>query len=169
MKSVLIVIIGFLALLSFVAAVLIGLMMIFEYPGGMSSSYRATNHDRRLTSIALEAAPIIESIDRYYRVHGHCPQATESDLAELRESLPESLYAGFRSGKIEFRASGAPAGWTYYSSSKKLTACELSRKLGWDPALVWLRRDDTSSWVFVPGDGSKDKVIDLDVGHSSRR
>ena len=40
--------------------------------------------------------------------------------------------------------------------------CQLSRKLGWDPDLVW--RKGQTKWIFAPGDGSADATIDLDTG-----
>ena len=42
--------------------------------------------------------------------------------------------------------------------------CQLSRKLGWDPDLVWHRHKDQTKWIFAPGDGSPETAIDLDIG-----
>jgi hypothetical protein len=136
---------------------------IVGFPGGMRPSYQATDRDARLTPIAREAIPVIKSIDRYYSTHGQCPRPTESGLAELRKDLPEGLIATLRGDKIEFRDAKAVTGWLYYSSDEEPTVCQLWRKLGWDPALVWLRRGDQTRWIFVPGDGSDQKMIDLDI------
>jgi hypothetical protein len=130
----------------------------------MRSSYKPTNQDARLTPIAREALPVIQAIDRYYSGHGQCPRPTESGVAELRKDLPESLAATPRGDKIEFRGAKAVTGWIYYSSDAEPAVCQLWRKLGWDPALVWLRRGDQTRWIFVPGDGSGEKMIDLDIG-----
>ena len=37
----------------------------------------------------------------------------------------------------------------------------LSTKLGWDPRLVYRRGPKGAQWIFEPGDGSDEKVIDL--------
>jgi hypothetical protein len=137
---------------------------ILEYPGGIWSSYTPTNHDSRLPPIAREAVPMIQAIDRYYSAHGQCPRPTASAIAELRRDLPEGLAATVRGDKIEFRDAKAVTGWLYYSSDAEPTLCQLWPKLGWDPALVWLRRGDQTRWIFVPGDGTDQKMIDLDIG-----
>jgi len=139
-------------------------MIYFEYPGGMPSSYRATDHDARLTAIAREAVPIINAINRFYGAHGQCPRVNEKDLAELRDGLAAGLTTNFEAGEIEFRAANATPGWSYYSPDKDPTACTLSRKLGWDPDLVWSRHGEQTKWIFVPGDGSADVDVDLDIG-----
>ena len=136
---------------------------IVEYPGGMRSSYKPTNRDARLTPIAREAVPVIQAIDRYYSAHGECPRPTASGVVELRKDLPEDLLATLRGDKIEFRGDKTVTGWLYYSSDAEPTVCQLWRKLGWDPALVWLRRGDQTRWIFVPGDGTDQKMIDLDI------
>ena len=136
---------------------------VVGFPGGMRPGYQATDRDARLTPIAREAIPVIKSIDHYYSTHGQCPRPTESGLAELRKDLPEGLIATVHGDKIEFRDAKAVAGWLYYSSDEEPTVCQLWRKLGWDPALVWLRRGDQTRWIFVPGDGSDEKMIDLDI------
>src|SRR5579863_3303804 len=133
LKRVLIAAIALVAFLITAAAGLIVLALVFEYPGGMPPSYRAVNYDRRLTPVAREAAPIIQSIDRYYHVHGACPRATESDIAELRGSLPKTVSLVTQSRGLEFRPAGAPSGWVYDPGGSDPSSCTLSRKLGWDP------------------------------------
>jgi hypothetical protein len=135
-----------------------------EYPGDMPSSYRATDHDRRLTPIAREAIPIIEAIDRYDKANGHCPRVNETDAAKLRNSLPGEFVVTLHGNDIEFRAAKTITGWSYYSGNSDPTTCQLSRKLGWDPDLVWRRHEDRTKWIFAPGDGSADTVIDLYIG-----
>lgn len=141
---------------------LIGFLIGCEYPGGMPSSYRAADHDRRLTSIAREALPIIELIDRYYEAHGHCPRVSEADTAELRNSLTREFVVTFHGNDIKFRTANGTVDWSYYSSDGSPTSCQLSRKLGWDPDLVWRRHENRTQWLFAPGDGSPDAAIDLD-------
>jgi hypothetical protein len=164
LKRAAIALVGVAALAIVAVGAMIALVYYFEYPGGMPSSYRAADGDTRLTRIAREAAPIIASIDRFYGVRGECPRVSDGDLAELRKTLPKNLATSFHAGEIEFRASGAIVGWMYYSSDKDPSACQLSRKLGWDPDLVWLRHGEQTKWVFVPGDGSDEREIHLDIG-----
>jgi len=163
-KRVAIAILALLVLLVLAGVPLIVLMVVFEYPGGMRGSYPATDHDRRLTAIAREAAPIIQWIDRYHNAHGRCPRPSESDLAEANGGLPLGLTATFHNGENEFREAKAITGWWYSATENDLTACELWRKLGWDPALIWRRRGGETKWIFDAGDGREEKTIDLDVG-----
>jgi hypothetical protein len=159
-KRVTIAVAGFVTL-AIVASLAVA--WIVGYPGGMRPSYKATDRDARLTPIAREAVPVIESIDHFYSAHGECPRPTANGLAELRKDLPENVTGTLRGDKIEFRDAKAVTGWVYYSSNEEPTVCQLWRKLGWDPALVWLRRGDQTRWVFVPGDGSDQTLIDLDI------
>jgi hypothetical protein len=166
MKTVLkraLIAIGVLAAFAAIAAGgLILLAVVFEYPGGMSSTYRAADHDARLTREARDVAPVIQAIDGFYKAHGQCPR--ESDLEELRQGLPQYLSIFDRDGRIEFRAAGTANGWLYSPGRNDPASCSLWHKLGWDPALVWLRHGEQTKWVFVPGDGSEETTIDLDVG-----
>ena len=150
------------ALLAVAAGTVVVVMVVFDSPGGMPSSYRATDHDARLTPIARSAAPLIAAIDRFYAANGKCPRVTEHDLAELRADLPQDFAGTIEAGEIEFRPRGAANGWRYYSPDAKPTACNLSHKLSWDPALVWLRHGAQTRWVFLPGDGSAETKIRLD-------
>jgi hypothetical protein len=163
-KRVTIALTALVALLIVAAGSVIALMTYFEFPGGMPPSYRATDHDARLTTIARDAAPIINAIDRFYNAHGQCPRVSEHDLAELRNALPAGFTASFVAGEIELRAANEIMGWSYYSPNKDPSACTLSCKLGWDPDLVWSRHGEQTQWIFVPGDGSDETVVDLDVG-----
>jgi hypothetical protein len=151
------------SLATLIACSLIALLVALADLGGMSPSYRPTDYDRRLTPIAREAVPIIKSIDQYRSAHGHCPRVTESDLTELRNSLSGDFVATLRGQSIEFRAAATITGWRYYSDSSDPMTCQLSRKLGWDPDLVWRRHEDKTKWIFAPGDGSDETAIDLDI------
>jgi hypothetical protein len=146
-----------------VAGSLIVLMIVFEYPGGMPSSYRAADHDARLTAIAREAVPIIQSINRYYKAHGQCPQVSADDLAELQNGIGRSVTATIVGSEINFQISGAATGWMYYSSSQHRASCSLARKLGWDPDLIWQRDGEKTEWIFVPGDGREEKPVQLNI------
>jgi len=65
-KRAAIAIVILLVLLTLLAVSLIAMTVVFEYPGGMPPSYKAIDHDTRLTPIAREARPIIQLLDRYY-------------------------------------------------------------------------------------------------------
>ena len=98
------------ALLTVAAAAVIVAIVVFDYPGGMRPSYRATDHDARLTPIAWSAAPIIAVIDRYYAANGRCPRVSEHDLAELLAGPPQGFAGALHAGDIEFRQPGAANG-----------------------------------------------------------
>lgn len=154
-------IIAFLAVALTLIAGLWTLVFVFEWPGGMRSGYRPSEHDRRLTSIAVEAIPIIQAINRYYEAHGRCP--TGPDLAELHESFPGfvGIPVGSPAGEVEFRRSKSIVGWLYFADQP--TVCGLWRKLGWDPSLIWQRSGHWTQWIFDPGDGSKQIEVTLDL------
>jgi hypothetical protein len=61
-KRVTIIAMGCVAALLVAAGLLIVLMIVFEYPGGIPPSYRATDYDTRLSPIAREAIPIINRL-----------------------------------------------------------------------------------------------------------
>jgi hypothetical protein len=163
-KAIVIALLALVALLAAAAGAVIGLAIFFEYPGGMASSYRAVDHDRRLTPIARSAAPIIAAIDHFYAANGRCPHVNESDLSQLHADLPPDLAGTLQGRAIEFRPPGAVSGWLYYASNTDPSSCALSYKLGWDPALEWSRHGARTTWTFVPGDGSDDRTIVLDIG-----
>ena len=84
---------------------------------------------------------------------------------ERRDGLPQGFQIFDHAGRIEFQAPGAPNGWLYsLGRNDDPSACSLWHKLGWDPALIWLRRGEQTKWIFVPGDGSEDIPFELDVG-----
>jgi hypothetical protein len=156
------------ALLAAVLPSMVGLWIlafVLEYPGGMRSSYKPSGHDRRLTSAAREAAPMIEAISRYYQAHGRCPGG--GDLDELRETLPARLIvtrSNGNAGEFDFRQPEWSPGvsWLYFAD--KPTLCGLWRKLGWDPSIRWERSEGETRWIFDPGDGSDETEVALDVG-----
>ena len=133
-----------------------------EYPGGLPSSYPATDYDARLTGVAREAIPIIVAVDGFYARHGQCPRPViPGDLAELRAALAEGLIATRHGQFVLIGSPGMVTGWLYYVADDP-RSCRLSRKLGWDPDLVWSRNRDRTQWIFVPGDGSDEKPIRLE-------
>ena len=163
LKRFAIAVIAVATVLTVVVGALIVLMVVFEFPGGMPPSYRAADHDVRLTAIARQAVPVIQAIDRYYKAHGQCPRVSAEDAAELQNGLGQGALASIVAGEIDFQLPGAATGWMYYSREQRPSSCSLSRKLGWDPALVWLRDGDKTHWVFVPGDGTDEKPVQLDI------
>jgi hypothetical protein len=72
--------------------------------------------------------------------------------------------AGRTGGQLEFRAADALIGWSYFTADEAPQTCRLWRRLGWDPALVWLRQGELTKWIFIPGDGSAEKPVALDIG-----
>jgi hypothetical protein len=150
---------GFIVVLAGIAGAVLAYL---EYPGGMSPSYRAADHDRRLTAVAHEAAPLIASINRFYAAHGHCPLISTGNLAEFRGGT--GFDAVIRGNNIDFHKPDAMVGWSYSTSEPAAADCSLWRNLGWDPALIWSRGREQAHWVFVPGDGRDEIEIKLDAG-----
>lgn len=143
---------------------LFALSFLLDYfPGGLPSSYRARDHDLRLSPVAREALPVIDAIDRFYFAHGRCPRAEDGDLQELRASATKAGFTATpREQQIWFRVPGAGDDWIYSYSVADPKDCQLWRKLGWDPALIWLRHHEGAKWIFVPGDGSAEHTVKLD-------
>jgi hypothetical protein len=56
-----------------------------------------------------------------------------------RKTARNSAVAAIIAGKIEFRMAKAVSGWMNYPSDQRRSLCSLSRRLGRDPTLVWLR------------------------------
>jgi hypothetical protein len=113
--------------------------LLSELPGGMRPSYDASDFDPRLTREAGSARGHIEAIDRYRRERAALP-ASEADLAP---------YLGASSS----------ASWRYTRRGKD--GYSLWHKLGWDPSLRYEVDGAATRWVFDPGDGSAEKVLQL--------
>ena len=144
------------------AGIAVAFMGYFEYPGGMRSDYRARDHDPRLTRLAREADPLIAAVGRFYAAHRRCPRIDTTDLAELRGT--GGFEAAIQGRYIIFSAPDPAGQWLYSVSGADAASCRLWRKLGWDPALIWLRDGGKTRWIFAPGDGSAEIPIELDGG-----
>ena len=139
-----------------------GAMVEDESPGGFPSGYPAADYDARLTGIAREAIAIIVAVDGFYVRHRRCPRPMiPGEFAELRAGLAAGLAPTPHGRSVEIRSPGVVTGWLYYVFDDP-GSCTLSRKLGWDPDLVWSRNPDGAQWSFVPGDGGNAKTIRLD-------
>jgi hypothetical protein len=135
---------------------------------GWSSGYRARDNDRALTAIAREAKPMIEAITSLRASHGQCPRPDDGeDLKALRAMLPGSMKVESFGNSLRLRMPGGTPGWLYDVSGWDPASCGLWRKLGWDPALRWDISPDGARWTFIPGDGSDEVEISLDL--SARR
>lgn len=146
----------------------IRLMAADDYPGGMSLGYPVTYYDRRMTDIAREAIPIIAALNGFYGRHGQCPRpGIPGELTELRTGLRG--FVATRQGQfVEISSPEMITGWVYYVFADP-GSCTLSRKLGWDPDLMWSRSRAGAQWIFVPGDGSDEKPTRLDPASPARR
>ena len=123
-----------------------------EWPGGMRPTYPARDHDPRLTEYAKTALPLIAAIEAYHDRTTYVP----SSLTEIAEDLPDTPSLG-ANAPDQWR------GWFYDSRNDEYT---LTKKLGWDPALIF--RSSDASWIFYPGDGSPEKIVVLDVINPDR-
>ncbi|MBV8568065.1 MAG: hypothetical protein JO273_21680 [Methylobacteriaceae bacterium] len=124
------------------------------------SSDVARDRDPCLTAIARTALPIIASLARWRALHGICPRL--QDRAEFAKLLPTGAHimATFQGGFI--LSQGEPAPWIYQAPAQDPTQCSLSKKLGWDPDLVYKLDGASAHWFFSPGDGEDDRRVVLD-------
>jgi hypothetical protein len=104
-RSLFKLLLGLVGIIFLVVGIAGTILAYLEYPGGMSPSYRATDHDRRLTPIAREAAPLIAAINRFYTAHGHCPGINTDYLAGFHAGA--GFDAVIRGNHIEFQKPGA--------------------------------------------------------------
>jgi hypothetical protein len=132
------------------AGVLYYIFVVREFPGGMRPSYPAADYDPRLTREASTATPVIAALNRYRSKHSAFP-AVASQLASY---LPSASAA---SSDLK---DGYVCGWLYWKTDNG-RGYRLSRKLGWDPALVYEYHGSKGRWVFGPGDGTAEKPIIL--------
>jgi hypothetical protein len=127
---------------------------------GMAALNPAFAGGADLAGIAREARQVIAVIDWFYARHGACPQPLQpGELAALRSELGDGYSVEPQGQFVEIRGISMAASWLYYTSSGHPDRCTLWRKLGWDPALIWRRHRDGSSWVFDPGDGGGERLI----------
>jgi hypothetical protein len=76
-------------------------------------------------------------VERHHRAHG---------------TYPPDVTALAAAGATEMH------GWAYTPGADGYA---LTSKLGWDPSLRYVVEGGGAQWVFVPGDGSPEKTIDL--------
>ena len=109
--------------------------------------YHPSDYDRRLTSMAKTALPIIAAIRKYHVQKGDYPDEP-SKLAPL---LPKA-----RIDKLGQDIDG----WHYYRAPNS-DGFSLSFPLGWDPTLEYQFDGRSGTWTFDPGDGSPVKPLKL--------
>jgi hypothetical protein len=128
--------------------------------GGVSPSRVVLDGDPQLTAIARTALPLIKALDRFRALYGRCPRL--EDRAGFAALLPVgTTIVGSFTGGFALSHGEAPP-WIYQAPASHPARCSLSRKLGWDPDLVYAVDGPHSRWVFAPGDGSDDRTIRLD-------
>jgi hypothetical protein len=129
--------------------------------GGLPSGYRARDGDLLLTRIARGALPVIGTLERYKASRGVFPNsAGAEDARALASELPPSVKVVRQGGWLAFQT-GGPSPWTYNLLGTDGQSYTLSTKIGWDPRLAYRRNPEGGQWIFEPGDGSDEKVIDL--------
>lgn len=121
-----------------------------ETPGGLPPNYPAADRDPRLTALARTALPLIAALERFRTAQGRFPDLTAAAALEIERVRVQNL------GNLV-----AMGDWLY-SPAPDGSAYTLSRKLGWDPRLVYERTSEGKRWVYDPGDGSAEKEIVLE-------
>lgn len=121
-----------------------------QTPGGTPPGYPAADRDPRLTALARTALPIIAALEGYRDANGRFPdQAAAAALAVERV-------------RVQNLGNFVAFGEWLYSPARDGGGYTLSRKLGWDPRLVYARAGETKRWIYDPGDGSAEKEIVLE-------
>ena len=121
-----------------------------ETPGGRRPGDYPNDRDPRLTALARSAQPIIVAIERFRAANQHFPSTAEA--------------AGLEIERIKGQVAGTFAAlgdWLYYPE-RDGSGYTLSRKLGWDPRLIYQREGTGQRWIYDPGDGSEQKEIILE-------
>lgn len=122
-----------LALLVLIAAILLARPVLNVLRIGLSPSYQPRDHDPELARIADTVRPVIAALTQYHARHGQFP----ADLAVLGVDAAHWHYQVLPSGYV------------------------LSKKLGWDPRLLYRMEQGRGVWVFDPGDGTRETELRL--------
>ena len=122
--------------------------------------FRVQDHDPYLTQIARIGLPLIAAIQSFRTRYGRCPGP--EDQAALTPLLPpgEKIIAVFQGGFV--LSHGEIAYWIYQFPAQGPQQCSLSRKLSWDPDLVYQFEGASGHWLYAPGDGGDDVPLALD-------
>ena len=129
-------------------------------PGWPAPPYRVEDHDPYLTGVARDGLPLIKAVEAFRDKYRHCPEL--QDQAALAPLLPPgaTIVAVFNGGFVLSR--GEAALWVYQFAVEGQLQCSLSRKLSWDPDLVYRFDGASGGWFYAPGDGDDDIPLRLD-------
>ena len=94
--------------------------------------------------------PIIAAIERFRAANRRFPGVAEAAALDIERVKGRDIGM--------FAALGD---WLYYPE-RDGSGFTLSRKLGWDPRLLYQREGTAQRWVYDPGDGSATKEIVLE-------
>jgi hypothetical protein len=122
--------------------------------------FQVQDHDPYLTQVARTGAPLIAAIQGFRAKYGRCPGLT--DQAELAPFLPPDvkIVEIFQGGFALSHGEIAP--WMYQVPAQDPRQCSLSRKLSWDPDLVYRFDGASGQWFYAPGDGRDDVPLAID-------
>ncbi len=122
--------------------------------------FRVRDHDPYLTEVARTGLPLVAAIREFRAEYGRCPGL--QDQAELAPLLPPDVKIAeiFQGGFALSRREIAP--WMYQIPAQDPLQCSLSRKLSWDPDLVYRFDGASGHWFYAPGDGADDVPLELD-------
>ena len=121
-----------------------------EAPGERAPGEYPDDRDPRLTALARSALPIIAAIERFRTANRRFPGVAEAAALDIERVKGRDIGT--------FAALGD---WLYYPE-RDGSGFTLSRKLGWDPRLLYQREGTAQRWVYDPGDGSATKEIVLE-------
>jgi hypothetical protein len=111
-----------------------------------------------LAPIARSAAPLIAALGAFRAKTGRCPALAER--AEFAALLGRPIEP-FSNGALNLTP-GEIAPWIYQRTGQEPRRCSLSKKLGWDPDLVYAMDESGGRWILEPGDGGPERPLSLD-------
>lgn len=128
--------------------------------GGVPPGYQPKPHDPMLTEVARTGLPVIAALDRYRAEKGSYPPPER--FADVGPYLPAGVTIVHAGGNFAILETGPGIReWIYARAMPEVDGYSLSAKLGWDPDLVYQRNGMGRRWVFVPGDGTDERALDL--------
>lgn len=122
----------------------------------MAGLIAARFDDDQTAPLMRAATPILATLERFRVEHGCYPNAQDAAYARYVPATIKTVRSGTW---IRFNTDGDIIGWMYERTANDCLAYSLSRKLGWDPNLIYRREGMTGKWVVDPGDGGDERVL----------
>ncbi len=108
--------------------------------------------------VLIDAAqPILMALDRYRHEHDCYPGEGDPSLAAY---LPATIKLTRSGRRTQLYTDSEVNSWLYERNERDCLAYTLSRKLSWDPRLIYRRAGTKGQWVVDPGDGGAEQILE---------